>query len=684
MLAPGPGAGWNMQRLLSLILLTPFLGCGASRVAGPLPRQHEPAAAAAVEPTVLTPEQTARDRALEPEAAAVLDAFANFNARVSPDGATALFLSDRSGTVQAYVSPAADPRSPATPITSGADGVHWATFSVDGKSVLFTRDVGRDENYRIYRVGLDGTGEVNLTPGEPLHRDNPVLPAGRPDLLFYTARDVASPSTRLFALSTHGGAEKSVYTDPHPCWAVDATADGSRVLLLRFLDRTDLVVLEVDVAGGTARRVHPAEGGKAAVHHARYSADGRRVFIATEEGGAVSVLLSRQLATGAIDGRYVQDRPPGAFVAGVEVSPAGDRVAAIVNAGNRSEVRFLDAGTLELASEVKLPLGLVEPGGFSRDGKALALVVATPEQPWDVFLADAASGRLRPLRQEPRPGFEALAPIDVSIETVTAFDGLSVPLNVYVPGSPGGGGPVAKLPVIVFFHGGPAWSYQAGWDPLARFFLGRGYAFVAPNVRGSIGFGRAYERADNREKRGDVLRDLESVNRWVKAQPWCDPDRVVVAGLSYGGYLTLMALTRQPELWSAGVDLYGVADLRTLLESTDRTVRVALIDEFGDPERDAALLEEYSPMRDVQRIAAPLFVYAGQNDPRVPRAESDRIVGALRARGVPVEYMVAADEGHSFDRRGTKIELMTRVARFLDDAFDARAASVADPPGETN
>ena len=171
--------------------------------------------------------------------------------------------------------------------------------------------------------------------------------------------------------------------------------------------------------------------------------------------------------------------------------------------------------------------------------------------------------------------------------------------------------------------------------------------------------------ADNREKRGDVLRDLERVNAWVKGQPWCDANRVVIEGGSYGGYVTLLALTRQPNIWRASIDLFGIADLHTFMKSTDQTIRAFFVEEFGDPDKDAALLDAWSPIRDADKITAPLFVYAGQNDPRVPRSESDAIVKAMRARGIPVEYMVAANEGHSLASREVKIEFMTRSLRFL-------------------
>ena len=245
---------------------------------------------------------------------------------------------------------------------------------------------------------------------------------------------------------------------------------------------------------------------------------------------------------------------------------------------------------------------------------------------------------------------------------------MTIPVNLYLPK-----GRTGKLPTIVIFHGGPASSYAVRWNPYARFFLSLGYAVLEPNVRGSTGFGRAYEMADNREKRADWLKDLETVNAWTKKQSWCDPDRVVVWGQSYGGYTTLMALTRQPTLWGAGVDLYGVADLKQFLRTTNAAIRAFFVTEFGDLDKDGPLLEEFSPMRDRDKIVAPLFVYAGQNDPRVPRSESDAIVRALRERGIPVEYMVAANEGHTVDRRETKIELLTRTARFLEDALKSTA-----------
>jgi dipeptidyl aminopeptidase/acylaminoacyl peptidase len=447
-----------------------------------------------------------------------------------------------------------------------------------------------------------------------------------------------------------------------PGAAVDVTADGARVLFAEFHSDSDIVVHEVTVATGKARRLYPAEGKKASLYGAAYAGDGKRVLLSTDDGDHV-VLLSLDAATGKELARYVDKIRTAALA--FAVSPAGDRVALGVDAGNHGELRILDARTLKVQRTVDTPLGDVKLGAWRNDGRAFSALISLADTPADVFAVDAATGKVAALRKDARPGLGSLPPLTVSIEHAKAFDGLDIPINVYLPRVEAG----KKLATLVVFHGGPTFSYAVRWSAFTRFYTALGYAVVEPNVRGSSGFGVAYAMADNREKRADWLKDVETSNAWAKAQPWADPERIIVLGGSYGGYTTLMALTRQPTLWRAGIDLFGPADLKAFLLSTDAAIRAGFVAEFGDVDKDAALIAEFSPMRDVDKIVRPLFVYAGANDPRVPRSECDTIVKALRARGVPVEYMVAGNEGHSIDRRENKIELLTRTARFLEDAL---------------
>jgi dipeptidyl aminopeptidase/acylaminoacyl peptidase len=195
---------------------------------------------------------------------------------------------------------------------------------------------------------------------------------------------------------------------------------------------------------------------------------------------------------------------------------------------------------------------------------------------------------------------------------------------------------------------------------------------VEPNVRGSGGFGRAFEAADNGPKRLDAFRDIETTARWVASQPWADKDRIVVYGGSYGGYTVLIALERWPDIWRAGVDLFGVANMTTFLQSTSGMIREIFKVEFGDLDKDAAFLKTISPIEEIDKIVDPVFVYAGANDPRVPRPESDQVVRALRGRNVPVQYMVADDEGHSLARRENVIALFSRCGVFLETVTPPR------------
>jgi dipeptidyl aminopeptidase/acylaminoacyl peptidase len=670
-----------VKKLASLLLL-PIFACGGSDLPPaappvqnppppPVTQNAPPPAPPSSDPTARTDAQKARDGALAPKVEAILDAFSNFDARLSPDGKQVLFRSNRGGVPELFVAEVGKPAGEAKKIVAGPERVIGPEWSADGKWILFRRDQGADENFRLYRTKPDGSDLVTLTPGESLHRDDLLTARKKPERIVFTARRPTSPETlvQVLTLTASGADSKVAFTDPGPSFGASISPDGARMLIVRFVSPTNQVAFEVDLEGGKSKRVYPAEGKSASISSLDYSADGKRILLATDAGGDQNVLLALDAATLAERAKYVQEKPKTARVGGLVASPRGDRIAIDIDAGNHSEIRILDAQTLKPVGEVKAPLGGMSMGPFSDDGKSFTITESIPDAPPDIYLVDAQTGATKPLRDDKRPGLADLPPLEVTVTQVAAHDGLQIPVHYYLPKNRNAS---AKLPAIVNFHGGPAASSLVNFNWMARWYSSQGYAFVEPNIRGSTGFGRAYEMADNREKRADAMKDVETINKWLRTQPWCDGDRLVIQGGSYGGYLVLMALTRQPTLWRGGVDIVGVANLFTFLKSTDQAIRVAFIEEFGDLDKDQKLLEEFSPMRDKDKIVAPLFVYQGQNDPRVPRPESDQVVQSLRSRNVPVEYMVAADEGHSLDRRTNRVEFMTRVTRFLDDHTKAR------------
>jgi dipeptidyl aminopeptidase/acylaminoacyl peptidase len=606
----------------------------------------------------------ARDAELAKAATAAIEAFSNAQPVFTRDGKRVVFVSDRDRLPQLYVADAGKPDAPATRLVISTERVTSAALTPDGKALVFLSDHGADENWSYFRVNLDGSGLVELTPGTRRQRNAAFIPDGKPDAIFYSARAMSDVGTGVYMTSAKApGEEKQIYHDDKPGTLLDVSRDGKWGLFQRYPSRAENYLVAIDLATGAARPVWPRDSAKVSIFDASFTADGKRVIAATDGGSEQALLLSIDVATGKETARYVETRPATAELSAVTVARQGNALAMNVNAGNHSEVRILDATTLKPRAAVALPLGAGGVSRFSEDGKRLTLTWSTPNAPGDIHAVEVATGKLSALRKEPRPQLDGLPPIEASIVEVDGFDHTKIPVNVFLPAGAKG----KKLPVIVSYHGGPSGSSSIRWSPLSRFFLGQGYAWIEPNVRGSSGFGRAYEAADNGARRLDAFKDIEATGRWAAAQPWADKDRVVVFGGSYGGYTVLVALTRMPDIWRAGVDLFGVANLKTFMATTSGFIREIFLLEFGDPDKDAAFLDSISPLRDADKIVDPLFVYAGANDPRVPRSESDLIVKALRARSVPVEYMVAANEGHSLSHRENQVAFYARAARFLEN-----------------
>lgn len=222
------------------------------------------------------------------------------------------------------------------------------------------------------------------------------------------------------------------------------------------------------------------------------------------------------------------------------------------------------------------------------------------------------------------------------------------------------------VPVIVSVHGGPEGQERPGFNPLYQYFLSRGYAILAPNVRGSTGYGKVYTHLDDVKKREDSVKDLAYGVEWLKTKGSADPKRIAVMGGSYGGYMTLAAITLYPELWAAAVDTVGIVNWESFLKNTSAYRRRQREVEYGMLDRDIDFLRAISPIKKIDRVKTPLFVIQGKNDPRVPYTEAEQVVKALKDRGAIVEYKLYDDEGHGISKLKNRLELYPLVADFLD------------------
>jgi len=665
-----------MRTGLYLILVAAVLAaCASASPSRPDSASVEPAASSPTAPAASTATDSggiakepanpiasadaARVAELSRQVQPLVDVFTNSEAFFTRDGKQLIFVSNRDGLPQLYLADASRPDSPARRLAVWPERMTITGTTPDGKAVLFRSDKGADENWSIWKMNLDGSSPVELTPGE-LDRDHALLPDLAPDTIYFSAHRKEEVATTVYAVPLSGGPARQVLRDEKPGLLLEVSRDGKQGLFLRFQSGSETYLQQVDLATGQARLLYPRSG-KVTIYQGYFSPDGKTVYVATDGGGEQTLLLALDAQSGEELARYVEKSPATALISTMAVAKTGDTIALGIDAGNHSELRLLDARTLEPRAQVTMPLGQGGVQDFSEDGQRLTAIWSTPSSPGDVWGVDVKTGKVSALRTEPRPSLAKVPAIDASITEIRAHDGLTLPINVYLPRKRAG-----KLPVLVVYHGGPAANSKIKWSASIAFFLSQGYALVEPNVRGSSGFGRAFEKADDGRGRLEAFKDIEATGRWAASQPWADPDRVIVYGGSYGGYTALVGLTRMPDLWRAGVSLYGLANLKTFMANTNGFLREIFLLEFGDPDKDAAFLASISPLEDVDKIVDPLFVYAGANDPRTPRSESDQMVRALRQRKVPVEYMVAENEGHSLARKENLIEFLARVARFLE------------------
>ena len=354
------------------------------------------------------------------------------------------------------------------------------------------------------------------------------------------------------------------------------------------------------------------------------------------------------------------------------ISADGEVAALLWNRKGLSELELAHLGRGSIV-EVRLEGGTARDLTISGDGSLIGVTIEGPGVPRHVELIGGDATVWGPVE-----------PVRASTDTVfperhefTASDGLR--LNGWLHRAPGvrGGEPGRPRPLVLYFHGGPEWEERPSANPYLPALVSAGYSVFAVNVRGSTGAGRAYEHADEVHRRPDGIRDVADTVAYLVEAGIADPDRVVCTGRSYGGYLTMAALAFYPDLFRAGVAVCGMSDLRTFYEHTEPWIAEAAHTKYGDPVRDADLLEQLSPLTHVDAVRAPLLTIHGEHDTNVPVSESTQMVQALRERGRVAESLVLPGEGHAIVMHESK----TRLCAAMIDWFDTHLAD-EDTPAE--
>jgi dipeptidyl aminopeptidase/acylaminoacyl peptidase len=357
----------------------------------------------------------------------------------------------------------------------------------------------------------------------------------------------------------------------------------------------------------------------------------------------------------------------------LQVNELATIAALIWNVGGRSELELFDLQTNRTLPTPKLPGEIAGTSAFSRDGKRVAVTVSGAAQPPDVWVAEIG----QPFRQvtfAQHPGVDLTKFVRPDLVKFRAHDGLELSGWLYRPQ-----GMTVAAPYVLSFHGGPEGQERPGFRADYQALLSQGIGVFAPNVRGSSGFGKKFVNLDNGELRFDGIRDIKTCVEYLITNRLADPKRIGITGGSYGGYMTMVGLTEYPELFAAGVNLFGMVNFFTFFQHTQPWMAAISTIEYGDPAKQRDLLEKLSPLGKLDRIRAATMVQHGANDTNVPVVEAEQIVNYLKSRNVPVEYLLFPDEGHGWRKIPNRIKSTVEMVRFFDKHLNARPESAMKP-----
>ena len=576
----------------------------------------------------------------------------------SPDDRKLIFTSNRTGIANIYEMPSVG--GAARPLTrSVKETVRAIGYFPNDERILFSSDQGGNELAHIYVRELDGTVR-DVTPGTR-HVARFVEWARDGESFFVQTNERDPRFFDLYEIKADGYAKTLLFQNDKAYQVRTVSPDRRYVGLSRIVDNATRHCYVYDRTAAKLIQL-TAEGTPVSCEPQVFADQGAQLFYTTDDGGEFAFLVRRDLATG----ERITIFKPDWDVEGAYLSRDGATLVVSVNEDARSRPYLFDARSFKMR-----PLAEPMPGASSglllanHANKAL-VSASNGATPGEILLIDLATGQRTPLLNARAPG---VAPDDLVAGEVVRFksyDGVSVPGILYLPKGTRKGD---ALPAVIHVHGGPGDESRIGYRPLQQYLVNHGYVVFEINNRGSSGSGRTFYHLDDRRHGDADLDDVVAAKAMLADTGFVDPEKVVIQGQSYGGYMTLAGLAFRPDAFAAGVDIYGVSNWPRLLANTPswwEDLRRLLFTEVGDPAKDAEYLRKISPVFHASNIKKPLLVLQGANDPRVLPVESEDIVARVKANGVPVEYVIFPDEGHGFRKKANQIAAYRKILDFLD------------------
>jgi dipeptidyl aminopeptidase/acylaminoacyl peptidase len=541
-----------------------------------------------------------------------------------------------------------------------------AVFSPDpGRSAyVYLKDVGGNELAQLYYQRLGEPAAKLLTDGKSLNGGPVWSNSGHEVAFFSTARDGMSYDIDIVEPEAGALPRLAITGDGAAWYPLDWSPDDRKLLVLKYVSISEGYLYVVDLSTGQKREVEPSPA-KVGIAGAKFSRDGQGVYLISDHDGEFAQLRYVNFFSGektVVSGRLSWD------IEELAISRDGHYLAYISNEAGIDKLNVLDLRTHQDLIPPKLPVaGIIDSLSFDAQGNRLAFGLAAAIRPRDAYVLDLASNHLEAWTHSEAGAVDLAKFVTPRLTQFPTFDRTDgsqrqVPIYVYEPATPG------PHPVLITLHGGPESQFRPGYDPWLQYVVNElGYAVIAPNVRGSSGYGKSYLALDNGALREDAVKDVGALLVWLSLQKAYDAKHVVVSGGSYGGYLTLATLVNFSERVRGGVDFAGITDFVSFLSNTAPYRQNQRRAEYGD-ERDPdmrAFLRRISPLTNAERISRPLLIVHGKNDPRVLLGEAEQIVYRLRSKGVDVWYLQASDEGHGFQKKPNRDAYYRTFAQFL-------------------
>ena len=536
-------------------------------------------------------------------------------------------------------------RSPAgarTQLTFFRDGVTGgASYEPGGRYFVFRKDTsGGKEAMQLFRYDIDSGRITMLTDGRSRHG----VPAwsGRRGLIAYSSTRRNGKDRDLWVMNPLDAGSERMIAEFEGTWdALDWSADDREVLALQLVraGSTETRLWRIDVDSGRRTLVTPQAAQPERWMTGQFSADGRSVYALSDRDSEVTRVWRGDLASGA----WKPLTDEGVAVEAFSAAPVGNLIGVVADRGATSELQLVDGGTGKRRQISSIPPGVISNVAWHGSGDALAVEFAGARTFRDVYSIDVRSGRLERWTASEMGGASQGALPDAEIVEWKSFDGRMIPGILYRPAKRFTG----PRPVMINVHGGPEARERPRGLGRSNYFRNElGMAIIYPNIRGSIGYGKTYEHLDDGRNREDAVKDIGALLDWIATRPELDKNRVMITGVSYGGYITLAAAIAYGDRIRCAFEGFGLSDFVQFLDGTDPS-RQHRLAEYGDPADPEmrAFLKSISPLTHAAKLKIPLFIAQGARDTRVPPAQAEAMVKAVRANGTPVWYVVY-DAGH--------------------------------------